>query len=54
MFQSNLNLVVQLKLSAILNFFFSLYYVYLSKHVVLMEIMLYISEVVGTYSYFVN
>ncbi len=33
--------------------FFSLY-VYLSKKVVLTEIMLYINKVVGTYIYFVN
>ena len=51
MFQSNLNLVVQLKL-AILKLL-SLY-VFWSKKVVLTEIMLYINEVVGTYRYFVN
>ncbi len=52
MFQSNLNVVVQLKLSAKLKLF-SLY-VYLSKQLVFTEIMLNINEVVGAYSYFVN
>ncbi len=53
MFESNLNLVVQLKLSAILELFFV---IRVSKQVVLCygEIMLYINDVVGTYSYFVN
>ncbi len=50
MFKSNLNLVVQLKLTAILNFF------------VILRVLVqtngvngnYANEVVGTYSYFVN
>ncbi len=52
MFQSNLNLVVQLKLSAILKLFFVIRVLVQTGGV--NGIMLYINEVVGTYSYFVN
>ncbi len=52
MLQSNLNLVVQLKLSAILKCFFVI--CVLVQQVVSTEIMIYINEVVGTHSYFVN